>query len=521
MVTMHYISLLVLLISIGLHHSGANRSSGLHNRGSFPDNCYEMRWKEQDPPHAEGCEPYDDSKIPDCHYFLNDAHLNVTSYYHVHEYDCSLFWECGPVGPCLVKCPECGDLPVCDGYNGLSFDCRYQGEFGPVCDWPDKVDCTNNCIDKCCEDDDCPDGQQCVDGECIPNGHCDSDSDCTATDCSSCVDNTCQNPSCCTNDDCPTGYCQPDGTCAGECDEDSDCNATSCSTCNSDYSCVDPECCENGDCEPWQTCEDGTCGPECTEDEQCPEGEFCEDGVCKSGCFLDENCPNKPCSQCVDHQCYDPECCDDSECESGICSEDGTCSEECKVDSDCQATDCSSCDGGSCIDPECCSNEDCEEGLVCDASNSCTGEPGVPGIVKITIHTKICANCVGSGNPLGKVEGGVKVELTGAYETSCISNGLDNLEKVDYDNGKTAFFDGKPDDDDSDDGLGECKLADLNKGLEGGTITWTGDGTWTAWDSQPLCINFFNFDPTCCCELEQKTLATNELSRLIDCKCSI
>ena len=116
--------------------------------------------------------------------------------------------------------------------------------------------------------------------------------------------------------------------------------------------------------------------------------------------------------------------------------------------------------------------------------------------MKITIHTKICADCVGSGNPLGKVEGGVKVELTGAYETSCISNGLDNLEKVDYDNGKTAFFDGKPDDDDSDDGLGECKLvstlapfhllsfsygeisfikADLNKGLEGGTITWTGD----------------------------------------------
>ena len=51
----------------------------------------------------------------------------------------------------------------------------------------------------------------------------------------------------------------------------------------------------------------------------------------------------------------------------------------------------------------------------------------------------------------------MKVFLIGDFGTECRSNGLDNLEKVDYDNGMTAFFDGTPDDDGDDDGLGGCK----------------------------------------------------------------
>jgi len=98
--------------------------------------------------------------------------------------------------------------------------------------------------------------------------------------------------------------------------------------------------------------------------------------------------------------------------------------------------------------------------------------------------------------------------LLGEYGTSCESNGLDNLERVDYDNGKTSFFDGAPADDGDDDGLGGCKNADLNYGLTGGSATWTGKGTWTGSASETICIDFYGDDkPSCCCNLVQSTLA--------------
>ena len=52
----------------------------------------------------------------------------------------------------------------------------------------------------------------------------------------------------------------------------------------------------------------------------------------------------------------------------------------------------------------------------------------------------------------------MRLQLLGDFGTECVSNGLDNLELVDYDNGHTAAFDGKPDDDGDDDGLGDCKV---------------------------------------------------------------
>ena len=82
---------------------------------------------------------------------------------------------------------------------------------------------------------------------------------------------------------------------------------------------------------------------------------------------------------------------------------------------------------------------------------------GNSGLTNITINTETCSQCPGSGNPLGTEEGGLKGTLLGEYGTSCESNGLDNLERVDYDNGKTSFFDGAPADDGDDDGLGGCK----------------------------------------------------------------
>merc|ERR1712119_45297 len=143
------------------------------------------------------------------------------------------------------------------------------------------------------------------------------------------------------------------------------------------------------------------------------------------------------------------------------------------------------------------------------------GNNGINGIVNITVSTETCSDC----------EGSVKVHLDGDYGTQCDSDGLDNKEKVDYDNGLTAFFDGTPDDDNDDDGLGGCKLADLNYGLTGGSATWTGKGTWTGSSTDPVCIQFFP-DPSgdivsCCCDLQTRSLAQGESSELKDCQCRI
>ena len=41
----------------------------------------------------------------------------------------------------------------------------------------------------------------------------------------------------------------------------------------------------------------------------------------------------------------------------------------------------------------------------------CEDEPGVNGIVNITISTDTCSQCAGSGDPSGVVEGGVRVHF--------------------------------------------------------------------------------------------------------------
>ena len=72
--------------------------------------------------------------------------------------DCSKFWQCSPSGACLLQCPECPP-GQCGDSTALSFDCRFQAPLGPVCDWPDSVDCSSSgppCQEECCSDQDCP-----------------------------------------------------------------------------------------------------------------------------------------------------------------------------------------------------------------------------------------------------------------------------------------------------------------------------------------------------------------------------
>lgn len=452
--------------------------------------CQEEVWlpTNSTPPMDDNCRPYDGSLVPNCQYFLN----NVTSYYHVHEYDCSKFWECGPSGPCLFQCGEC---EFCGPNNRLSFDCRYQYPVGPVCDWPDRVNCTNDnpCTDDCCSAADCP-GGVCIDGSCVlttPGSPTSSPltttilttrpvTTTTEQMSTSTTRTTTHKPTtgttttsdcpteCCSDEECEVGYCSDAGQCEGDCSSDGDCSGTICSVCEN-FLCRDPNCCRDEDC-PDGTCQDGDCvHGECSEEKPCQGADLL--------CNLGENGLEEVCEYCD---------LETLECKPG-----------CEDDDNCPLNK-PTCSGNTCIHVD------------------------VNGIVNITVSTESCSLCQGSDDP--KVEGGLKVHLEGDWGTQCQSSGLDNREKVDYDAGFTAFFDGTPDDDNDDDGLGDCKLADLNYGLNGGTAEWTGAGTWTGSVSDTVCIMFFDPDnrlPTCCCSLQQRSLAQGESSGLKDCECKI
>jgi len=140
-------------------------------------------------------------------------------------------------------------------------------------------------------------------------------------------------------------------------------------------------------------------------------------------------------------------------------------------------------------------------------------------VTNITVTTSLCEGC-----SKGVKEGGVQLLLRGDYGVECLTNGLDNLELEDYTFGNTAVFDGEPELDGDDDGLGHCKDADLNLSLSGGTATWLGSGVWTASASQPVCLHFYDpghVKPTCCCDLSNRDLGTYQAADLVNCECRI
>jgi len=395
------------------------------------ENCDESKWLPEGSEYTSPpeCVEYDGSLVPDCGEFIVD---DRTSYFHLHEYNCSRFWECGPQGACLFSCAPCG--MECGNYDGLVFDCRYQYPEGPVCDFPDNVNCTNGYSTNSKYPTNptqpaTPSTPKPTDPTHGP-GYCESDGDCTGMTCSQCLNNQCFDPECCTDEDCEDGYICEDGKCVpmGGCDDLHPCDGV------------------NGICDlpwPYENCE--YCDP--------------KEHECKPGCDSDANCPE----------------------ESPFCQ-----------------------------------------------GHICGGPPSNTGLTNITISTKTCQQCPGTGNPLGVLEIGLQVMLKGEYGTSCESNGLDNLELVDYDAGFVSFFDGQPDDDGDDDGLGGCKNADLNYGLTGGTATWlgTGQSIWTAADSNAICIDFYdpnNSKPTCCCSLATPSLGyeLEKTSELTGCECTI
>jgi len=221
---------------------------------------------------AEPGAPYDGSKVPDCSAF--HGQVNTTSFFHVHEYDCGLFWICSPEGPCLMQCAPCVPNPGNCPDGKLQFDCRYTVPVGPVCDYYTQVGCHN------CE-------ETCAANNCPGDTECDTSTDCKCSDCK-------------TDADCSSGEKCCDRQCAVTCDDDpTPTPATTTTTTNTP---CPTECCSDDDCEEGFICENGECKKPCNNDSDCdganeicnPTYDNCQycsaDNICEPGCAEDSNC---------------------------------------------------------------------------------------------------------------------------------------------------------------------------------------------------------------------------------------
>jgi hypothetical protein len=233
---------------------------------------------------AEPGVPYDGSKVPDCSAF--HGQVNTTSFFHVHEYDCGLYWVCSPEGPCLMQCAACNTNPTNCPDGRLQFDCRYTVPVGPVCDYYMNVGCHN------CE-------ETCAANNCPGDTECDTSTDCQCSDCK-------------TDADCSSGEKCCDRQCATSCDGDT--TTTTSKPTPTDTPCP-TECCSDDDCEEGFICENGECKKPCSNDADCdgaseicnPTYDNCQycsaDNICENGCSGDSNCWAEMPSCSAAHSC--------------------------------------------------------------------------------------------------------------------------------------------------------------------------------------------------------------------------
>merc|ERR1711971_341402 len=243
-------------------------------------------WTSCDEPGA----PYDGSKVPDCSAF--HGQVNTTSFFHVHEYDCGLYWVCSPEGPCLMQCAACNVNPGNCPDGRLQFDCRYTVPVGPVCDYYMNVGCHN------CE-------ETCAANNCPGDTECDTSTDCQCSDCK-------------TDADCSSGEKCCDRQCAISCDGDTTPATTTTTTTQKPTTTNTPcptECCSDDDCEEGFICENGECKKPCSNDADCdganeicnPTYDNCQycsaDNICENGCAGDSNCWTEMPSCSAAHSC--------------------------------------------------------------------------------------------------------------------------------------------------------------------------------------------------------------------------
>jgi len=448
--------------------------------------------------------------------------------------------------------------------NALYFDFNIQYPDGPVCNYPELINCTNKPPECQCEVwQTCTPTYECI-PDCHIDTHCNDNEYCDYPDggegnchigcrngvncgsCGVCTNHLCEEPECCSDADCPSGACI-DGKC-GECSTDDQCPG--CALCENNI-CTKPECCLDTDCLDSEYCDaDNTCKPGCRDDTDCPlscdacvnhscsnpeccidtdclDSEYCDaDNTCKPGCRDDTDCP-MTCDTCVNHSCSNPECCTDEDCvdlDNPICSADNTCVPGCRDDTMCpgfdaicdlQYTNCNYCNNtenaaGIC-NPGCVDDSNCPQGAICDGYHQCVRE-GSSLLGEIRFGTEACDGCSNTAE-----EEGVILHLVGKKnvngQTICNTNALDNPASIDYAPGAQAVFSG-------DTELGECYKGNMVCEIVEGTVTWTAmDGTW-----QPK-NKLIEFDWTgggCCtyvCCLSSASLsASNPVADLVNCE---
>jgi len=461
---------------------------------------------------GEDCLPFDGSRVPDCKMFVDP--ILKQPYYHPHSSNCSRFWECGPeLETCLFECASCGKPdPMCNDQWALTFDESYQFPYGPVCDWPSNIDCTNKpgtceceswqtdcvngkCMPQCIEDAHCPDGYECSDcGWCEATFECNNDSDCRSdmcdppnnphTTCEYCDPNlhTCQ-PGCPADDLCPSKYpiCGHGGgihVCG--CNTDEDCgqdmicnsNEHKCypkpiNGCENDNANCPSEMCDEPNW-PYTTCTycDGqNCRYGCPDNSKCPSNK----PICgangqphRCGCNTDADCPGDlPKCDTNENECYKPECSTDADCANGICDTQNAPN----------YLECEYCEGENCV-PGCIDETHCPDGFYCSAAHICTVKAGKTILKNIKIYTTSCDGCT---------EEGLRLQLNGDQQVvnkvHCETNTLNTPADNEFADGAETVFDQKVTVGVFEEN-GGCLNAPLGGVLTDSTYIWSGTGTW-------------------------------------------
>merc|ERR1719228_2522794 len=364
-------------------------------------------------------------------------------YYLPHPTNCSQFWQCAPVGDiCLFECAPCAT--GCPSTGALYFNPNLQWPYGPACDWPSNVECTNEWERSTTAPPACP----------LP--------------CQTWQNGACQ-PECCDDEDCPDDkpLCNAGGSCQIGCREHQDCQ---------DW---------NGECPSCQWCdkpgnvEIGQCKPGCITDDQCAGNEYCSNHECIA-------CP-LPCQIWENGECG-PECCDDEDCTDGLCQNGACVLADCRKGSDCDGYNTECHDPWATGDDNCeyCDNMDndadigfcqpgcegenhdmCPDGFVCNAQHICVNE-GSTLLKKIHLSTATCSGCSTTQ------EGGAKMFIHGIKQ-DCDTHFLDHPSETDYSSGHTAVFQSKVD----SESMGECNNAEIAGGPKTADVSWNGVGTWT------------------------------------------
>jgi len=230
------------------------------------------------------------------------------------------------------------------------------------------------------------------------------------------------------------------------------------------------------------------CG--CEKDEDCPPDYICDgDNGCVEdvGCDnIDANCDgfNATCNIPAHDNCF---YCDGKECLPGCGGSDDNIN--------CPVTHPVCGHGGGAHLCGCDSDADCDSSRPICTEHACHAPPGKVLIDSIKVYTASCDGC----SPAAE---GVKVELVGETNGAsptgvvCNSNAMDHAGSTDFGSG-SAEFNGRingQEDQAEKNMMGGCYEGPLNAQINGGWISWEGEGTWQPEPSQGVCVDWRDKD---------------------------